>query len=282
MNELTIHQMATPFISHPTIQTFATLPSFPSFRIEWLRAIMAGNYVESSLNDNYVLAVSLLQFGLDTHDAVPAQHATEHVLDFRNLQLKVLAGDYFSSRYYQILAQIEDVEMIQILARAVCDVNQLKMKLYLDMQQSKITATSYLERVMEIRLPVFQCLTELRPDLQEESFQQTYRSVTMCEVLSNELQQLTSSSKGYLYWYLLERGTNEEKLRLLNQRSDIHWLEAMNVKYEIARHLYDELEYHSCMVEQSLSQHTSDPLTRVWQQFREPWQRVISTPNVLS
>ena len=42
----------------------------------------------------------------------------------RSRQLKVLAGDYFSSRFYHLLAQAGQIEMIKQLSNAICEVNR--------------------------------------------------------------------------------------------------------------------------------------------------------------
>src|SRR5690606_20721265 len=83
----------------------------------------------SARNELFALATSLLQLGLDTHDWVDE---TEGNGDEANLskQLRVLAGDYFSGRFYYLLAGAGYIDVIQRISKAVCEVNKIKMNLY--------------------------------------------------------------------------------------------------------------------------------------------------------
>src|SRR5690625_677341 len=79
----------------------------------------------------YILAVMLIQIALDTHDLIPASKkciTTDH--EQMNMQLSVLAGDFYSGLYYLILANLDDIKMVQILATAIKEINECKMKLY--------------------------------------------------------------------------------------------------------------------------------------------------------
>lgn len=88
-------------------------------------------------------ATGLVQLGLDTHETVKINYETTATAD-RNRQLTVLAGDLFSSHYYHLLAQAEEITAIQILARAIQKVNEAKMRLYLSDRANQLTWESYL------------------------------------------------------------------------------------------------------------------------------------------
>ena len=61
----------------------------------------------------FTLATSLVQLGLDTHDLVTASNDVKEKKAARSRQLKVLAGDYFSARFYHLLAQAGQIDMIK-------------------------------------------------------------------------------------------------------------------------------------------------------------------------
>src|SRR5690606_1925508 len=77
---------------------------------------------------NYLVPTILIQLALDCHDEVTLlPQSTEKGI--RTRQLSVLAGDYYSSKYYYLLSKIEDIRIIRSLARSIGDINELKTSL---------------------------------------------------------------------------------------------------------------------------------------------------------
>lgn len=73
------------------------------------------------------IAVSLIFSSLAAHDLVKEDNATS-----KEQQLQVLAGDYYSGRYYQILANAGEIELIQQLSTGVATISELKTSFYDD------------------------------------------------------------------------------------------------------------------------------------------------------
>ena len=126
MNSYRIPEIAKQYTEYDMIQTHTDLPDFPEFRTRLLFAFLNGNNKLSSSSELFTLATSLVQLGLDTHDLVTVSNDVKEKKAARSRQLKVLAGDYFSSRFYQSLAQAGQIEMIKQLSNAICEVNRLK------------------------------------------------------------------------------------------------------------------------------------------------------------
>src|SRR5690606_30071471 len=78
---------------------------------------------------SYLVPTTLIQMALDCHDEVTLVPETSEQ-GIRTRQLTVLAGDYYSSKYYFLLSEIEDVALIRNLSRAVCEINEMKTRLY--------------------------------------------------------------------------------------------------------------------------------------------------------
>ena len=72
-----------------------------------------------------VLAISLIFSALAAHDLVNEQNATS-----REQQLQVLAGDYYSGKYYQLLAKDKKIDLIQQLSACVTSITEHKTRFY--------------------------------------------------------------------------------------------------------------------------------------------------------
>lgn len=81
--------------------------------------------------EKYIMTTMLVQMALDTHDLVSNNDKNHsHIGVSLEQQLLVLAGDYYSSLYYLLLSNINDYELIQILAEAIRKINEAKIKVY--------------------------------------------------------------------------------------------------------------------------------------------------------
>ena len=78
--------------------------------------------------EKYVTATSLIQMAIDLHERIPINENTK--MKEVEKQLTVLVGDYFSGMYYYILSELEDVDMIQIIAKSIKGINEEKMNVY--------------------------------------------------------------------------------------------------------------------------------------------------------
>ncbi|WP_054669532.1 heptaprenyl diphosphate synthase component 1 [Calditerricola satsumensis] len=84
-----------------------------------------------------VIPLCLVQLGLAAHDAVDRTACP------RARQLTVLAGDYASSLYYALLAQMDDIALIRTLARAIERINAWKVEMAEAFAARTLTAERY-------------------------------------------------------------------------------------------------------------------------------------------
>src|SRR5690606_29536259 len=122
-----LRETANKYTEYDLISAYTQLPEYPVLRTNVLSAFLryaSEKALHPKLQESIGLAVSLMQHGLDTHEPVEDKGET------RRRQMTVLAGDYFSSRFYQLLSQAESVQSILLVSQAVCDVNRTKMRLY--------------------------------------------------------------------------------------------------------------------------------------------------------
>lgn len=116
-------------IDHSFLNKFIKQPEINEQKLHILSLIMDNSSLSPYEKNRYILTTMLVQIALDTHDQVP-NNDHNSTSSLTSKQLTVLAGDYYSGLYYLLLAEIEDYEMIHVLASAIKEINEYKMQLY--------------------------------------------------------------------------------------------------------------------------------------------------------
>lgn len=214
-----VAEKARTFTKHDMIDEYSELPPYPEHRarlVYWFLA-RAGR---PQWQDVVALAVSLAQFGLETHDLVDEPARNETLRNVRRRQLQVLAGDYFNGRFYELLAHAGGVEMVRLVSRAICEVSRLKAVLYEKWHGLRMTAEEYLHHLVLIRSELFMPLTDYMAAGDAERFPALFRSLVRCEILRDELEAGTRGQfrRGYAFWHMLQHGTPAERETLLEDR----------------------------------------------------------------
>ncbi|SDC40281.1 heptaprenyl diphosphate synthase [Paenibacillus sp. UNCCL117] len=245
MNTYRIPEMARPYIDYDMIRTYTDLPAFPDHQARLLHAFLEKHSKLAGYRELYTLVTGLVQLGLDTHDTVSITNDDKGVQAARSRQLKVLAGDYFSSRFYYLLSQAGQIELIRLLSAAICEANRLKMNLYLLMKQFKLTSDEYIRQSVEIRNRLFQSFNPILEARVYPLWTELLELITRCEVLLQEVIRSESSQHGresWGFWHVLQRGTKEEKKLLLQEEPDQTKLKALWLKYKVTAELRQMLE----------------------------------------
>jgi heptaprenyl diphosphate synthase len=120
-----IKEMVQDKISHYYLKQLIEVPHIDEDRILLLVNSLAGQDLSHQNFEKFVTTAMLVQIALDTHDKISN---LQEPLTQR--QLTILAGDYFSGLYYKILADIEHVPLIRVLAEGIKTVNEYKILVY--------------------------------------------------------------------------------------------------------------------------------------------------------
>lgn len=167
--------------------------------------IMNQDTLSKTEKENYMTASFLVQVALDTHEQVPEWNNPNSSKEVkRQNQLRVLAGDYYSGLYYLLLSEINDFDMIKVLAKAVRDINEYKMQLH-HLEDESIGA--YLELLSKIDITLINYVAEHVKDTTLVRLAQNWLLIYR---LLQEQNQLGSSS-----YYLKKRFQNtSENIKL--------------------------------------------------------------------
>ncbi|WP_180316673.1 heptaprenyl diphosphate synthase component 1 [Shouchella shacheensis] len=80
------------------------------------------------------LAAGFVHAGLDIHARV-SLHNSEDDASRKKRQLNVLAGDFYSALYYQSLASVNAVDMIELYGSTIQEIHEQKMSVYVSEQR---------------------------------------------------------------------------------------------------------------------------------------------------
>lgn len=214
MKPYRIPELAKKYTDHEMIQTHTELPEFPDSRIRLLFAFLANQRTPLLHSELYSLVAALVQLGMDTHDMIDSDSGHVPEREMRSRQLKVLAGDYFSSRFYHLLAQAGQVDMIRRISEGVCEVNKLKMNLYVKMKQLRVTAEDYLNQCIQLKTELFQAFTDILDDKAVRDWLVLLQGFGRCEVILDELARSEKPERfggSWGYCHVLDEGSEEEK-----------------------------------------------------------------------
>ena len=262
-------ETARKYTEHDLIAAHTELPEFPELRSRVFAAFLryaTAKAPHPKLQEAIGLAVSLMQHGLDTHELVDGTGET------RRRQMTVLAGDYFSSRFYQVLSQAESVQTIGLVSQAVCEVNRFKMNMYLKAKRLLLSAEEYVRATVDINTHLFLTFTSWMEDVYRKSCPAVLRAVAECELIEAELTRTRPDNvkDGWAYWYVVENGTPEEVELLVSGRMDESRLQSVMLKYNLIGRLTDRLEANVEELRQLLRGIGSDKLAEELLRLAEP------------
>lgn len=115
--------------NHVYLDKYLSKPKVSTVKLRLLYLFLASqSYTDEDISA-ICIATGLIQMGLDIHDQV-TNESLETQEQIRIRQLQVLAGDYFSSLYYRLLARSQNMDAIQKLAQSVQRSNEQKVIYY--------------------------------------------------------------------------------------------------------------------------------------------------------
>lgn len=256
-----IAKLALKYTEYEMIKEHTPLPVFPEIRARLLLVFLQRNPKQAEHSEVCTLATSLAQLGLDTHDMVNSTLAEELIGQARSRQLKVLAGDYFNSRFYQLLSHIGRIDIIRLISVAISEVNRMKMTFYERFKAKKLTAEEYMEQSVSMKTQLFSALSKLIPEQYHTKWSELLGLLTRCEVIQNELERSDcyyTFRSSWAFCYIHESISPVEQERLIHV--DKSGVVALLTKYNIHGLLMDMLQTHIQQVTSILEQLDSEIL----------------------
>ncbi|KAB2338326.1 heptaprenyl diphosphate synthase component 1 [Cytobacillus depressus] len=146
-------------IRHPYLLKYIQSPYIDEDKVLLLVSILDHVNLSGDKLKNYAITTMLIQIALDTHELVTKEKLD--AAELKNRQLTVLAGVYYSGLYYKILAGLDDIHMIRLLATGIKEVNEHKISVY---QQASEAVDILMDSVRRIESSLFEKISELLDD----------------------------------------------------------------------------------------------------------------------
>lgn len=234
MNFNQVSELMDKYVTYDMIQLHTELPSYPDIRSRLLFLFLQDEPSTTNRNVLFTLSTSLIQMGLDTHELVSTSNHIKEKTIARSRQLRVLAGDYFSARFYQLLGEAGHLDVILQLSTAICEVNRLKMNFYEMLKKLKFTSSTYTTYRIEMHKKLFDTFTSYLPMSKQQIWQDLLEMFSRCEIHYNEITGAENEfpQKQWKYWHMFEVATKEERKLLEGNSIDV-------AKYQLLLHKYD-------------------------------------------
>ncbi|AUM64809.1 heptaprenyl diphosphate synthase component 1 [Brevibacillus sp. 7WMA2] len=178
-------------IQQTYIQQYVDVPAMAENRLALLFFFLHENGFTKERAHLLSVATGFVQLGIDTHETV-RNHYEKTLVSERNRQLTVLAGDYYSSLYYNILADANEIEAIQVLAVGNQLAHETKMKLYIAQKENKLTQETYLSLRKKIDTALYVAFVDkyAKNDSVREFWTSLFEQTSAFEQLIGEWEQL--------------------------------------------------------------------------------------------
>lgn len=194
-------------IKHSFLSEHIKQPKISNEKLSILTTILNQTTLPTYKKESYLITTMLVQIALDTHDLVPDSSKDEKLVSLTTKQLTVLAGDYYSGLYYLLLADIEDIDMIQMLASTIKKINELKMSFY---EQNVKTLNEYIDLYTKIEsILVIQVADFIQSSLHKELIEEL---LITSKLLEEKRNYDNNGQTPLLNFWLMQTGFSDTSL----------------------------------------------------------------------
>lgn len=202
-------------MNHKYVDIYIQRPMINDLTLELLYYAMDDITSEKKEVHAHITATILVQTALNAHELVRNDEfpllADE---EKKEKQLLVLAGDYYSGLYYLLLSEIQDVKMVNVLAKGIQEVNEKKMQLYYSEYNS---LDEFIDLLLHIHTTI---ITGVSRHLFQPTVANIIKNIVRLQFLLQEVHQESS-----LIDFHLEHQTvpcKEEKVQTIRTRIHEH------------------------------------------------------------
>ncbi|WP_073151287.1 heptaprenyl diphosphate synthase component 1 [Seinonella peptonophila] len=129
--------------TEPLVESMIGEANIPLFFTKVIQLLLDSCDIDIERKKRFAIGVTLLQMGLEVHDQIPV-HSDSSSAHTASRQLLVLAGDYYSSRYYRLFSLHGELKAIAFFSDRVGEINKSRLNLHLSMlRENRLPHGSY-------------------------------------------------------------------------------------------------------------------------------------------
>lgn len=205
-------------VKHPYITKFLDEPVLDEDRLFLLYSMLDEKKLAKDNLNEYIITTLLVQAALDTHETVTVSRLSSEKVK-KERQLTVLAGDYYSSLYYYLLAKINDITMIRVLANSIQEVNESKMSFY------KINHHNVPRLIEDVKTIESSLIQKVADHFKLHSWKKISSEFLFFKRLISERRKLIKGQKVPLLDFIV----NENKSSLLGNRGEVRLKHSLDI-----------------------------------------------------
>lgn len=198
------------------IEEYVTAPKISLIRLQLFNLFLYHAGVSQSSRKVYCVSSGLIQMGLDLHETITNNKELSD-RGIQNRQLSVLAGDYYSSKYYFLLAKNNLTEETKKLAIAIRNINIAKMRLYtVDNGKGFDSIEQYIDLILIRDSDLYTQFINLHELEEAKSFwNSVIKDMILLFSLADEMQNKQINQQHIAYFFSLNSAEREEKKDLI-------------------------------------------------------------------
>ncbi|SOC20096.1 heptaprenyl diphosphate synthase [Ureibacillus xyleni] len=179
------------------------------------------------------ITVGIVHASLSEHDKIDEKNATS-----KEQQLTVLSGDYYSGRYYEILAQAGNIPLIKQLSEGIAIRCEHQIKVY---ETNSLTLNDWYETISVVQTELIKRFYQVYGFEQYSTFMHT--SLLLLQ-LQKELHYIQKGNKSLLQEKMIESATKEGQPFELLLQQKIDDLKDLLHEYLRSSTIKDELKLY--------------------------------------
>lgn len=257
-----VPNLAKKYTDYDMIQRHTELPTFPNSRVQLLYTFLNQEQNHSvKESELFSLVTALVQMGLDTHEMIDVKEENLSEQDMRSRQLKVLGGDFFSTRFYQLLAQAGQISVISSLSDGICRLNERKMSLYDRMKKQQVSFEEYCQESVQLKKQLFLSFHRMISQERAWLYDQLLTSFSLLDVLKEEIEALSDVERArsrFAYLYICENENTDVRKSLAGGTVEQSEWNALVAKHSVIEVLTRRINETVNSIQTLLADHVKD------------------------